>query len=364
LEPETPWPIEGHAGVLEGLWRAAREEHLHHALLFAGLPGIGRFRAARALAQGLFCERAEIGPPCNDCGPCKRLLSGNHPDLFVIDPLAEEEEQIKLERIAAREEGRSDNVESFLGLRPVEGGWRVAIVREAERANASAQNAMLKMLEEPGRSVLWILESSRTESLLPTLRSRCAVVRFEPLSEAETLRVLARSGLEGAAAERLARWSGGSAGVALASSERGVESMRAALVSVLCGHTPALEAARGLWQIEASFPGRTPTARARERARTLLDLALAMLRDVARLGAGVDPSRLAHGDLSAHASELEGVNQPGILRWQAEQLIACRRDVDLNLQPEAALERAMLALARRASKAHSRSGRAPEPAPQ
>ena len=89
-----------------------------------------------------------------------------------------------------------------------------------------------------------------------------------------------------------------------------------------------------------------------------------MLRDISRLGAGVDPSKLAHGDLAEHAAELDGWNQTSLLRWQAEQLIACRRDVDLNLQPEAALERAMLALARRATKAHPRSGRVPQPAPQ
>ena len=189
----------GHREVIEGLWRARALGRLPHALLFEGPAGIGKYHSALWFAQGLFCERSaqpDWSEPCGECGGCKRCTAGSHPDLFVLDPLAEELESIPVARIAARDDG-GDSASDFFSLRPMEGGMRIAIMREFDRANVQAQNALLKTLEEPGDSALIVLESARPDLLLATVRSRCVVVRFEALEHGDARAVLGAAGAGG-----------------------------------------------------------------------------------------------------------------------------------------------------------------------
>ena len=169
----------GHAEAVRGLWRAAARGRLPHALLFEGPDGTGKFLAARWLAQGLLCAGGP-GDPCGACGPCRRLLSGgeqgNHPDCALIDPVQEETESISIDRIAERT-GRGEkreSAEAFLRLRPAEGGWRVLVIRDADRMLPPAQNALLKTLEEPSPGTLLVLVTARPAALLDTVRSRAS----------------------------------------------------------------------------------------------------------------------------------------------------------------------------------------------
>ncbi len=347
---EAPWPIHGHGEVVTGLWRAAAADRLPHALLFNGRGGLGKFRAALALAQGLLCARGprEVGP-CQSCGPCKRFLSGGHPDLLVIDPPQEVDAHIRVGYIVRREgSGEPElSAEQFLSLKPMEGGWRIVIVRGAERMLEQAQNALLKMLEEPGQGVLWILIAERAAELLPTVRSRAVVVRFAALADADCMSVLAEHGLARDQSRLLARWSGGSPGMALALSERGAVDLRAVLVGLLCAQADSFAAAGALEAVDGRFEGKTPTARERERARTVLDLAAALLGDLARLRAGVPPERVAHGDLGTRMGEMALASHPELLSLALEGLVRLRADVELNLDPGLILERAALILSAR-----------------
>jgi len=349
-ELQAHWPLAGHGALLAGLWRAARAGRLPHALLFQGPAGLGKFRGAMALAQGLLCARGPLeAGPCGHCGPCKRLLAGGHPDLHVIDPPREVDERIRVGYIVRREgSGEPETpADEFLALRPMEGGWRIVIVRDAERLIEQAQNALLKMLEEPGRYVLWILCSARPAELLATVRSRVVPVRFAPLDEAATLAVLEQCQLHGVEARRLARWAGGSPGTALELSERGVPAMREILIELLCGARAPFAAAADLMALEGRFEGKTPAGRERERARTLLELAVAMLGDLARLQHGLPAAALPHGDLALHTHEIAFAARPSLLGLAVEALCTLRSDIDKNLDPAAALERAALVLAAR-----------------
>jgi len=348
----TTTSSHAHDAVLAGLWRSARAGRLPHALLLHGPEGIGKFAAALRLVQGLLCARPGEDGPCETCGPCKRVRAGQHLDLFVIDvahedvPEKDRQERIRIDRLVHREGSDWDGpvVEDFLALRPSEGGWRALVVRDAERLAHSqneAQNALLKVLEEPGESVLWLLVTSRPQSLLPTLRSRCVPVRLEALDVGAVERAL--DGVAGTPqrARSLARWSAGSPGRALELAARAAVELRELLADVWSGSLSPLAAAARAWELEGDFRGKTPSARQRDRARALLELALELVADALRAQAGAPPAQLAHGDLFEEAGALDAVR----LRESLDALLVARADLELNLDAAAVVDAGLLAVA-------------------
>lgn len=331
--------IVGHSSRLEGLWRAAHAGRLAHALLFEGQEGIGKFLCAQRLAAGLLCAH---GPahPCGECGPCKRVAAGTHPDLMVLDPTLGDTEHIAVDRIRADPEDDGPSVGDFLTLRASENGWRIVLIREAHRLNLAAQNALLKTLEEPGQQVLFVLETSRPDQLLATTLSRCVRVRFEPLNATQALRVLAEHGCTGPVAAELVRWSAASPGLALELERSAAPLMHNMMEQALLGQLSALAASGAVLEIEASFPGKTPAARERSRARRCLDLFLIAALDAERYAAGQPLESLRMERL---AQRLARVPQLDRARCRSRVLEA-RADLDRNLSGEACIERLFLEL--------------------
>jgi DNA polymerase-3 subunit delta' len=338
-----------HGETIQRLWRAAAAGRLPHALLFEGRAGIGKFLAAKWFAQGCLCAR---GParPCGQCGPCRRVASGgergNHADLLVIDPVLEGEERIRIARIAERGASAEERegelcLETFLGLRPLEGRWRVVLMRASERMNLAAQNALLKTLEEPRPGTLLVLETERVAALLPTIRSRCIRVRFGALSEAQCAAILVQQGLVPAEAQALARLAQGSPGVALGMARNGTRELCERVASVALGERPALEVALELSEHEGEFVGKTPAARERERCRAILDLAVALVRDAWHVQAGVAARTLPQGEA---ATRLASAREPEWCARAGLELAELRADVEHNLAPFALLERTLLLL--------------------
>lgn len=339
-----PTEPRGHAELVRRLWGAARAGRLPHAILFEGPEGIGKFAAMRWLAAGLLCVEGP-GDPCGACGPCKRVASGNHPDVFVIDPDENDHETIKVSYISHRENDsdppRNGSLEEFLDLVAVEHGSRCVLLRHAHRMNTAAQNALLKTLEEPRPGVVLVLETHLTSALLPTIRSRCVRLRMLGLARAEVLDILVAHGVTEEEAELLARWSGGSPGRALLWRERGVVGVVDVLQAVAAGRLAPLSAAPRLWDLEGEFRGKTNAAKARARARFVLDVALAIAGDALRLVSGAPAEPLALGEEARVFASRSTGERARLL----EHLFTCRRDVDRNLAPEAVMERALLAWA-------------------
>jgi DNA polymerase III delta' subunit len=339
----------GHRPMAEKLWGAARDTRLPHAILFEGPEGIGKFALLKWFAAGLFCSQGP-GAPCGSCGPCKRVTSGgeqgNHGDLFTIDPVSDGEERIKVARIAIRSDGTgAENnacLERFLDLTSVEGGVRVVLIRECQRMNDAAQNALLKTLEEPRPGTLILMETHRPLGLLSTIRSRCISVRLDALNIDQCAQVLAGQGLEFALAAALARMVEGSPGRAIAWHRQGAMGFRRALLECMHGQIQPLAMAPGLWELEGEFEGDKPTAKARARARFVVELALGLLQDQRRAAQGIPIKLLPHGDVV----RLDRRRYDPLTSSRArEGLLTCRADIDRNLTPEAILERAMMCLA-------------------
>lgn len=349
----------GHEAILAGLCAAVRAGRLPHALEFIGPAGLGKFLAARWFAAALLCERGparggELDEPCLECGACRRFQSGAHADVFVVDvrqePEKERSDQLRIGRFVPREDARRSywsgaTVEDFLGLRAASGLWRIVIVRESERINVEAQNSLLKSLEEPAPNVLWILEVSAPDELLPTIHSRAIAVRFQPLDDAAVRELLAQQGLDTASAAHLARWSQGSPGAALELSRQGALELRAVLLAALEGLAPSSTAAKALWAVEGEFEGKTERAEQRARARRVLDTALELVRDAERLRAGLSADELPHGACAAQLAQASALRTRAGSRAVLERLLDLRSDLESNIDPQSVVERAVLALA-------------------
>jgi len=362
----------GHERTLSGLWSAARAGRLGHALLFVGPAGVGKWRAAQALALGLLCERGP-GAACGACGSCKRALAdgaaGSHPDLFLLDSVELELETIPIDWFAPRESSPPERVDSFLALKSAESGWRPVLVREAERMSEAAQNALLKRLEEPALGDLFVLVSAHPSRLLPTIHSRCVRVACAPLEPELAMRVAAQHGLAPELAPQLARWSAGSPGGMLELEREAAPQWRALWTAVLAGELDAAEAAAHARAIEGEHAGKTPAARERARARRGLELALELLADALRAGAGAPLAQLRHGDLGEDLLACAPARSPALGARMFEELLDIARELERNLPPETLLVRAALTLARGApararSAARLASSGAARPAPR
>ncbi len=177
--------IELHSTVWQQL--CARRAQLAHALLMAGPRGIGKFELASAFAESLLCEDLDAsGLACGKCLACGWLAQGNHPDLRLLRPnaLAAEagaeagegedagkkkpSQQITIDQVRA--------LDDFLHVGTHRHGVRVVLLNPAEAMNRSTANALLKSLEEPIASTLFILVCSEPHRLLPTIRSRCQAI--------------------------------------------------------------------------------------------------------------------------------------------------------------------------------------------
>lgn len=182
--------IRDQDGAIALLQRAIAADRIAHAYLFVGPPSVGKARTARAFAQALNCERT-LGDPCAACDACRTIASGNHPDLLWAQPE-------KRSRTITVNTARA--AIAALTLAPQSGRRRVAVFDDAECLNVAAQNALLKTLEEPPARSLIVLVSAQPGGLLPTVRSRCQLVRFRPLPMDTVAAVLAADGVPAAEA--------------------------------------------------------------------------------------------------------------------------------------------------------------------
>lgn len=166
--------LTGNSRIKEQLSRRERERGLSHAYILSGPEGSGRHTLARLLAAGMLCvSRGE--KPCGQCGPCLKARKGIHPDLSVIE--GPEGKPIAVDQVRAL---RSDAY-----IRPNEGERKVYILEGADQMNASAQNAMLKLLEEGPPYAAFLLIAGNAGGLLQTVRSRCEELPLVPAGRAE-----------------------------------------------------------------------------------------------------------------------------------------------------------------------------------
>ena len=206
------WNILGHEWAVDMLRRHVARGETRHAYHFAGAPGLGRRTLALRLAQALNCEKPVApGEPCFVCRTCKQIEAMQHPDLAVIQAMDED---------GASKEGGTLRVDQIrevqrtLNLKPYQSPFRVALFLRFQEANDNAANALLKTLEEAPAHAILLLTADNPEQLLPTINSRCEILRLRSLPLETIVADLLDHGVDEDRARLLAHISGGRPGFA------------------------------------------------------------------------------------------------------------------------------------------------------
>jgi DNA polymerase-3 subunit delta' len=227
--------IFGQQSAIESILRAYEADRLPHGLIFAGPAGVGKATTARALGALFLCESPKQHEPCGKCESCVVMEAGNHPDFHTIT-----KELIRYHD----KTGKSKGIDlSIHVLRPeliepanrkaVMNRGKVFVVEQAELMNPQAQNSILKTLEEPQGRTLIILLTDSPEWLLPTIRSRCQLIRFGWLEADRVIKELQKRNISPTDARDAVRFAGPSLGLAIKWLQDGVIEPARQLVAML-----------------------------------------------------------------------------------------------------------------------------------
>lgn len=189
--------IIGNERIKRILEKALRRDRLPHSLLFCGPSGVGKVEMAKALAQALVCTGNKSGA-CGNCDSCRRVVRGNHPDVLNIAP---ENGVIKIETMRL--------LKQTAYLKPMQAKKRVFYIVEAEKMNEEAANSLLKILEEPPLFTHVILVTDYPFMIMSTIKSRCQVLNFSPVSKEDIARLLVETGFDKEKANLMALVAGG-----------------------------------------------------------------------------------------------------------------------------------------------------------
>jgi DNA polymerase-3 subunit delta' len=157
--------------VVKQLKNSIKKQRLAHAYIFEGAHGTGKMAVAKVLAKAFMCKNAIDGEPCGNCSNCKRITSGNHPDVHIITP---DGQSIKIDQIRS--------LQKEFAYSGMESSKKVYIVEHADKMTVQAANSLLKFLEEPGADTIALLLTEQVHHLLETIRSRAQTLSFSPLA--------------------------------------------------------------------------------------------------------------------------------------------------------------------------------------
>ncbi|MCA8953779.1 MAG: hypothetical protein KDE27_29980 [Planctomycetes bacterium] len=311
------------------LWqRQARKLAMPHATIIEGGRGSGKSTVIRWLTAALLCPSdLDDDGPCGVCRTCARIAADRHPDVHVLDRAHDERDRkdndksfyvIKVDQVR--------NAQDALARHAVEGRARVLVIADADCTEEGAQNALLKTLEEPGVDTFLLLEATRPERLVETVRSRAQRLRVLPLPEATIRRELARILGHDHGLDRAVRLAAGSLGQALAATtEHAVQ-----LHDLVQGMLASAKALRPIVTARAVLEGQKERRSELEAARRFLWLLRAELR--AR----------AHA-LAEAGGAVYGARQTEPWTTWLELALAAEQDLDAMIPPEQVLAACLLA---------------------
>ena len=337
--------LAGNQNVKDLLKRMLESGRVPGALLFTGVDGVGKKLFAVELAKALNCRSPKGVEACDECSSCKRIARFNYPQ---TDKAEDWEQLIRTDhadvamvmapkRILRVDQMRS--IEREANYRPFEGKARVFLIDEADKLNEPSANALLKTLEEPPRTSHIVLITSRPAMLLPTIRSRCQVVRFSPLTVTEIEDYLKQS--KDSKTKDLplrARLAGGSIARALHEDLADYEARRAVMLRVL----EALTVTRDRQQL-LTVSEELTSARYKDDYEEMLDILEALIRDAWVLKLG-DANIVNEDQASRLAKIAERLTSVDAQRW-IDEIELLREQLIVNINRKVATDALFLSMA-------------------
>ena len=340
--------LAGNQRVKDVLRHMLAARRVPGAMLFVGEEGVGKKLFALEVAKAFNCRSPKGFEACDLCASClringsvfplyadadsnkERVVWSEHADVGLVRPY---NRIIRVEPI--RELEREAN------FRPYEGAARVFIIEDADRLNEASSNALLKTLEEPPSTSYLMLTTSRPATLLPTIRSRCQMIRFSPLAPAEIEAHLTREKrITSADASLLARVSRGSLGRALNIDLDDYRQQREAMMELLGALALTVDRTRLLRAAEE-----LNDAKRKEEYEPRLDVLETLVRDLWTLTLGSSRERLVNEDLHDRLSPLSArLTSERAARWLS-RIEILRDQLTVNINRKVATDALFLSMA-------------------
>jgi DNA polymerase-3 subunit delta' len=332
--------ILGNEDLKEILNRLRLAGRIPNAMLFAGPDGVGKRLFALEIARSYVCRSEDVGSACGKCPACvrtgrfafpkpddrdayKKVIFSDHPDVGMV---AAPGRQIAVDAIR--------DLESEAHFRPYEGGGRTFIVDEADKLNDSASNALLKTLEEPAPTSNIILITSRPDTLLSTIRSRCQTFRFAPVPAEQIQAFLIDTGVMPENEARLAaRMSQGSVGLAIAIDVSRIRERRDEMTEVLNDGLVRQDLIR-LLRASENLAG----AQNKDLFDEDLELLLTLIRDVWTITVGGSEGTLVHIDIFHHLEKIAQSSDAKMLSGLMTEIELMRERFAVNINKKLAAD--------------------------
>jgi len=339
--------LTGNERVKKLLRRILEARRSPGAMLFAGEDGIGKKLFALEIARALNCRSPQGAEGCGNCPSCVRIGKFNYPQSSESDDWkgiiwtdhADVGMVVAPKRVLLVEQMRL--IEREANYRPYEGNARVFLIEDADKLNDPSANALLKVLEEPPHTSHIILLTSRPDMLLPTIRSRCQMIRFSPLSPEEIESHLVKNKVASASEARIrARVARGSLGRAVAQDFDGFSAQRAAMLGVL----QALSVDEDRIQLLRSAE-ELNEAKYKDEYESRLDILETLIRDAWMLRLHAPDESIVNQDLLPQLKKISAsldTRRPGGWISQIEEM---REQLIVNINRKAATDALFLTMA-------------------
>ncbi len=337
----------GNNDVKEIATRLVRSRRVPNSLLLAGPEGVGKRQFALEIARSLVCTQPAEKGPCGACAACRRVdkfvfprsdkaedfdqvFTSEHPDVGMVIPFRR---NVRI--------GAIRDLEKEANFAPYEARARVFIIDDADKMADPASNALLKTLEEPAPTSHIFLITSRPDSLLPTIVSRCQVLRFAAVSSAEIERFLIDTrGLITEEATLVSRMARGSVGRAVSCDLEQFRTRREGMLQVL---TAAIESGGIVPMFRVS--DEMNEARNKDGFEDYLDILESLVHDVWTLRIAGNPARTVNADLAERLTNVaHDARRADLERWLAE-IESVRRDLTININRKVATDALFVSMA-------------------
>ncbi|RWZ50145.1 DNA polymerase III subunit delta' [Halobacillus fulvus] len=311
------------------LMNSFKKDRISHAYLFQGNRGTGKKEMALLFAKSIFCKQREGAEPCQNCRDCKRINSGNHPDLHWIEP---DGQSIKKEQIL--------HLQKEFTYTGMESNRKVYIIVNADQMTINASNRLLKFLEEPSKQTTAMLLTESGQTMLDTIRSRCQLLAFQPLNPVNVEKKLREEGVSESNAKLLAALTNNLKEALEMNEDEGFANVRKLVIQLI--EVLQNKPHEGLLFINHQW---MPHFKEREQLQSGLDVLMLWFQDV--INRYVDRE-----EAIVFITEKERLDQAS-MKWSRQKAAQClssileaKRKINQNVHPNLVMEQLTLQLQR------------------